>query len=404
MTEALARQTEAENERAIAEAGAQLKARTRFGITVLALFFVALSAELLARRIVAVPADEQPVQHRAENVVAVSKNPANLPKRPVGKTSLFLAGNSHTYTLPGLKRGDPLRSDPGVTLIDDLAKEVSEAHPPRANATYYRVSNPNFLPFEMLTHFSYLFHHGYVPDVAIVGFTFRNIARDTALRHDVHRVYHEPAFAEEIGRALKSPDIEADPRIILQVEAEVRQAAFEDREDQMRSDADRLDQRLMEKIGAHVTLIGQSAELRARIYRSFAYGLDSLFEKRTQSASYDVIDADLDFNLACEKALVRMLRQKNVATIYYLTPERTDLPPLISPEREEKETIAFATWAKDQGVAVIDARHVVPNEYWGFEHETPDRSHFTEPGHLLLAKFIAHQPEVEAKLARLDSP
>jgi hypothetical protein len=388
-----------------AERSRTLSARTLFWISVSTTVMCALGAEYSARAIIGTPAGgDRPGKKRAANVVAVPKTASKLPPHASGRRSLFLLGNSHTYALPGLKKGDPLREDPGVTLIDDLANELERDHPTRSAATYYRVSNPNFLPFEMLTHVGYLLHHGYVPDVAIIGFTFRNVARDTALRHDLRRAYANDDFASGLKRALKSPEVGADPRIIEAIDGELRRVAFEDRADAARSDADRLDERIMEELGPHVVLIGESAGLRVRIFRSFAYQLDALLQNRSSKPDYEVIESDLVFNIACERALLELLKSKGVSVVYYFTPERSDLPPLISPERERAEDERFAAWARSEGAVVIDAREVVPNQYWGWESDTPDRSHFTEPGHELLAAFIAHHPDAQLLLSRLDLP
>jgi hypothetical protein len=369
-----------------------------------------IGAELWARSLIGPPAGpERPLEQRARNVIAVPKSPTRLPPRAKGR-SLFLLGNSHTYALPGVKKGDPLRDDPGVTLIDQLASQIedqrmtwSSLHPGgRSPATYYRLSYPNFLPFEMLTHLGYLLSKGYEPSVAIIGFTFRNVARDTALRHDIHRAYADQEFASALKHALSSAEIGADARILESIDAEVRRAAFEDRADAARSDADRADERVMEKVGEHVVLIGESAGFRVRLFRLFAYQLDALLQGRSTKPDYEVIDNDLAFNVACERALLRLLKSKGVAVVYYLTPERTDLPPLISPEREQAETQKFAEWARSEGAVVIDARHIVPNQYWGYEHDTPDRSHFLEPGHALLAELLAHDADAQAAYAKLD--
>ncbi len=57
------------------------------------------------------------VVRRAANVVVLSKDPAAQCPHRSRVARLLLMGNSHTYALPGLLRGQSLRSDPGETLI-----------------------------------------------------------------------------------------------------------------------------------------------------------------------------------------------------------------------------------------------------------------------------------------------
>jgi hypothetical protein len=56
------------------------------------------------------------------------------------------------------------------------------------------------------------------------------------------------------------------------------------------------------------------------------------------------------------------------------------------------------------GVRTIDARGVVPNEFWGWVGDSPDRSHFTEPGHQRLADFVYGQLEAHNTWQALAAP
>ncbi|MBL8954857.1 MAG: hypothetical protein JNK82_29030, partial [Myxococcaceae bacterium] len=134
---------------------------------------------------------------RAANVVALSKDPMQLPPQRAGR-ALWLIGNSHTYALPGLKRGETLRNDPGVTLIDQLATELERRDPRRSAASFYRLADPNLLPTEMLVRAVWLLEQGHRPDVVVIGLTWRNVARDAALRHAVGRLCRDEAFVASL--------------------------------------------------------------------------------------------------------------------------------------------------------------------------------------------------------------
>jgi hypothetical protein len=94
---------------------------------------------------------------RPDNVTIVLKDPAKLPL-VVDEPTVWLFGNSHTYALPGLKQGDPLRTDAEGILIDELAASVAETYPD-LRAGFYLLAYPNFLPFEILSRVGHLLHN-----------------------------------------------------------------------------------------------------------------------------------------------------------------------------------------------------------------------------------------------------
>jgi hypothetical protein len=363
--------------------------------------FERISARLVAD--VAVP--DAPVgKIRAENVVALPKITKNLPPPRAG-ASVLLLGNSHTYALPGETKGDPLRPDPGVTLIDELARDVAELRPGRARANFYRLSYPNFLPVEMLVRTEHLLRAGYQPSVAVVGLTWRNIARDARLRHELQALVHDETFAKDLQAALVAPAVSADPPIRATLAAEANSTDYQDSA-QTVSGADRIDEAVTEWVGGHVTLTGRSADLRARIYRQIANGIDdALAHKQSAKASYsyDVIEPDLELNLAALRTLFRLLRSRGTQLVLYYAPERDDLPPLADPVRQMRTLESLSEYARTLGAIVIDARRVVPNDLWGWERETPDRSHFREPGHARLARLLAEEVEKRQGWRSLDS-
>jgi hypothetical protein len=331
--------------------------------------------------------------HAAINVTVLSKEPSNLPATYESKASVLLIGNSHTYALPGLRNGEPLRPIEGRTLTYDVAELVSAHYPSRKEQVqFYRLSYPNFLPFEMLTRVGHLLYSHRKPSIVVVGLTWRNIARDTETRYQIAQAYRDGAFATAFKKMLTATDVEADPAVSEAIEREERAAAFEAATERTRSYADRLDGAFASWAGARISLIGQSSELRARLYRQVNYGIASLvLNKGKQAPSYDVIAADLDFNVKCLRAMLRLLKANHISAICYFAPERSDLPPMIDVEQQAREMGALKEFAEHLGFVVVDAKNVVPNQYWGWDRNTPDRSHFTEPGHQLLAKFLVEE-------------
>ncbi|MDY7092250.1 MAG: hypothetical protein SX243_04675 [Acidobacteriota bacterium] len=325
---------------------------------------------------------------RSAAVRELPREPASLPPAPRAPTVLLM-GNSHTYTLPGLERGEPLRPDPGATLIDELHRRLPEAGD---EAVFLRLSYPNFLPFEMLLRYGQLSLEGYRPRVVVLGLTWRNLARDRQPRHQIRRVLEDPERAHQLARRLHQAPIEAPEPVLAMLDEQRRRQAYEEQQDRQRSAADRMDARLTEILGEEVALIGRSPDLRARLYRELAYGIEHWLVPQEESAfSYPVIDADLELNLACLRTLLRWLDADGARVLLYRAPQRSDLPPLVDPRRLDQELSRIEDFAHSLGFVTVDATAVVPNEFWGWDRSTPDRSHFTEPGHSRLAQTLVDE-------------
>jgi hypothetical protein len=320
---------------------------------------------------------------RPPSIVVLPKAPGSLPDPRSGR-SVLLIGNSHTFALPGLAKGEPLRPDPGVTLIDRLAAEVRARHP-GADPTFYRLAYPNFLPFEMLVRVGQMLERGYRPDVVVVGLTWRNIARDSLPRHQIRTTFDDERFGPALIDRLGPGHAEVRARI----DAEIAEAARRREEERTRSSADRIDRRLTRSLGRHSALIGSSRALRMRLYRAINVVISDVFvPARREGTQYDSVAEDLRFNRDCLVALLSMLHGSGARVILYRAPERSDFAPLIDTAGRAEVEALLAAEADQRGFAFIDARRVVPDELWGWAYETPDQSHFVEKGHELLGAFI----------------
>jgi hypothetical protein len=241
------------------------------------------------------------------------------------------------------------------------------------------------LPYEMLVRVADLLDHGYTPRVAVLGLTWRNLVRDTQLRWEVRDALRDHAFAATLPGELGA--VGAAPAILDALAADRRLVAEDEARD--RSYADRGDELLFHTIAPRVFLVGMASYLRADVQRALAEWLaDHLATARSTGFDYDIAPSDLAFNLACLRALVALLHARGVTVLAYLAPERSDVSPLVDPRDEESTIRALAT---ETGIELADARHVVPDELWGWERDSPDRSHFTEPGHSRLARFLADE-------------
>jgi hypothetical protein len=378
--------------------------RTQPIVVVITAALVLLAAEWGSSRLVSEPPVEvAPEIKRPDNVTIVLKDPAKLP--PVAdEPSVWLFGNSHTYALPGLKQGDPLRTDADGILIDELAARVAQNYP-NLRAGFYLLSYPNFLPFEILTRVGHLLHNGQRPTIVFLGLTWRNIARDSRLRHEIYRAYRDKEFVEDFEAMLADPKIHADSEILEEVRAQRTQVEHEEQLERLRSDSDRLDEMLTAWVSERSTLMGKSAELRAHIYRTMTDRVQRMWDDRQSvKYSYDLVEHDYRFNVECLRAAVRLLRQQGATVFCYYAPERDDLPPLMDPERQNEFIDDFNREAEQLGITVLDARRIVPNEYWGWVDESPDRSHFTEPGHQRLSQFLLEEAARHSAWKELSRP
>jgi hypothetical protein len=362
---------------------------------------VILTAETVGRSIL-MPENADGIK-RPDAIRILSKDPSSLPAGLSEKRSVLLVGNSHTYALPGLRKGDPLRPDPGETLIDRLASGVSDRIGPQIppDVVFDRLSYPNFLPFEMITRIAHLHLLGYRPRVVVLGITWRNLARDRDLRYEIHGIYRDADTTRGILDLIRAPHVSASPSLLEAIRRERTLAEAELERERTASMADKYDRSFTSWVGHYVVQVGRSEDLRARIYRSTVNVVQQRLG-RTSSNTYDLIESDLAFNLECLKSLLRLLSGAGATGVLYWAPERSDLPPMMSPERQSEVYRTIETWGREEGFVVVDARGAVPNESWGWERETPDRSHFTEPGHELLAKTVIQNTPLSVWRALLE--
>jgi hypothetical protein len=373
-------------------------------VIVTALAVLAVAEWASSRAVTVAPADADPATQRPENLLIVLKDPAKLPA-PKGRPSLWIMGNSHTYALPGMQRGDELRTDEHGILLDELAARAEEKAVSPGQVDFYLLAYPNFLPFEMLTRVGHLIYRGHRPSVVFIGLTWRNIARDSQLRHEIYRAYRDGAFAAAMEAMLAESDIKADPQVIEQIHAQRARAERDEQVERLRSDSDRVDDLLTGWASSNLTLMGKSPELRAQLFRALTDRVQRLWDDRTTvKYSYDLVEHDFEFNLECLRAMIRLLRHNGATVICYYAPERSDLPPLMDPEKQNAFITQFDDEARELGVTVLDARPVVPNEYWGWVGDSPDRSHFTEPGHQRLARVLWEAAERQSVPRELTRP
>jgi hypothetical protein len=368
------------------------------GATFITLSVAALTVLLLElavrREVVPAPAAEggKPEAAQAGRFVDLPYDPLT-PVAPIeGRPQVLVLGNSHLYSLPSPTPGHAMRVAQRGILPDLIGAELSERR--RDSPQVYLLAYPNFVPYEMFTRWVGLRQSGFRPDTVVLGLTWRNVARDSALRQQIYQAYRDPTFGTAMKESLaRLPAAEAD-MLRPAVENELRRAEFDAQVERMKSHADRLDERLHSQAKRYSALVGESEEIRSRLFRLLNSRVQKLWaERKTAEFQYDLIEEDYRLNLPCLQALLLELRGVGTQIVLYYAPERGDLPPVMNPARQAEFVQMFDAWCRTQGVLVVDARKVVPNEYWGYDFDSADRSHFTEEGHRRLTRFLIDEVE-----------
>lgn len=348
-------------------------------------------AEAFARSVTdPLTVSERP-RSRAPNVDEFSKSPEIAPAH-TGAAEVWLLGNSHTYALPGRRRGDPLLDDPGVTLIDRVAAETAAVTPAGRDARYLRLSYPNFLPVEMLIRVAHALEHGPAPRVVIVGVSYRNVAKDTAVREEIRSTLRDAVFARRMRSILVQPSVGASPALLALIDSETLRAQHQSEADGARAHADAWDEDIMEFLRLHLRLVGRNTQLRGYVRRRISYAIDSLAEQTGNTVRREpIVEADRAVNLSALHALVRILRARGTEVLAYGVPQRTDAEPIVDTSEEAATFERLRADFEEVGGHYVDMSGVVPNRYWGWEGDTVDRSHFAQEGHALLGRALVRE-------------
>ena len=365
------------------------RSHLKLALMLISLVAVVLVGEGAARRYLAVGTGKK--FERVPGVEFIPKDVESLPKPTTNPAQFLLVGNSHTYTLPGRKRGDDWRLLDGPVLPDDVATDLRQVHPEIA-AQHYLLSYPNFLPYEMLVRVTHLLHRGYRPRAVIVGITFRNVARDSKLREQIRGLLKDEKYAVSLHSLLSQSGIQTPDSIKAAIRADLQKFEKVVEEERTPSIADPWDHEITEKTGQHVLLLGRNADLRSKLTWDYSVPFQSwITGGRNDETTYGVVKEDYQFNIECLTVLLRILRQDGIRVACYFAPEHPTLPFFLDPKPEERFIAKMHALGEELSIPMLDARALVPEEDWGWANFGRDGSHFHEPGHEKLAKFLVEE-------------
>jgi hypothetical protein len=330
-------------------------------------------------------AKEKQVERQDKAVLVEFKRVAPGPVQP--DPVVLLMGNSHTYAVPGMDPSASMQVDQEDIFIKGVEERFRQ-EPSHRKVQFHLIARPNFLPLEMLIRAERMYLDGEAPRVVILGLTWRNIARDSQVRSELQSLFRDPTFAEQVEESLHSLPNLASQDILAALDSEQRRARVKEERDRQKSDCDRFDEVLYDRIGPHLPLLGRGTDVRTQLYR-LMFGLQDSWARRERSKyAYDLIETDYALNRDCLWALLELFHQHGAQVVCYLAPERHDLQPLVDPAQEVPfDEMLRAHLAAIDGL-LLDARQIVPDEWWGWENGTPDRSHFSTSGHALMAEFL----------------
>ncbi len=345
--------------------------------------------------------NEHPVKrHDASALIEFSHiQPGPLQPGPV----ILLMGNSHTYAMPGMDPSSTMQIDCDDIFIKRVADRIRQGSI-RPVAQFHLIARPNLLPFEMLIRAERMYLDGEAPRLVILGLTWRNIARDSQVRNELQELFRDPTFAEETERLLRSLPNPPSREIFAALASEQRRARVKQERNRQKSDGDQFDEFLYDRLGQHLALLGRSADLRSRAYRML-FGLqDAWASRKGIKYTYDLIDSDYAFNRQCLWALLDLFHEHGARVVCYLAPERHDLQPLVDPTQEGQFDELLRKKLAEMDGALLDARQVIPDNCWGWENGSPDRSHFSSAGHNLMAEYLYSELSQRGIWPRLTKP
>jgi hypothetical protein len=257
---------------------------------------------------------------------------------------------------------------------------------------------------EMLIRAVRMYLDGESPRLAIVGVTWRNIARDVQVRSELQDLFRDPTFAERMELLQQSLPNRPAQDVLAALASEQRRARVKEERNRQKSDGDRLDELLHDRLAQQLTLLGRGGDVRTRAYR-LLFGLQDAWARREGAAyAYDLIENDYVFNRNCLWALLDLLHWRGATVVCYLAPERHDLQPLVDPAQEGQFDDLLRTKLAGMGGVLLDARRIVPDQWWGWENGSPDRSHFSTTGHDLMAEFLFKELAQRGIWQRLVEP
>jgi hypothetical protein len=245
----------------------------------------------------------------------------------------------------------------------------------------------------------YIRRHG-PPKAAIVGLIWDSLASDYYFRASCKQLLEDADFSTEL--LLDVEKLGGGGVLANALAAQIRAAASDHDQKKSLPIGERLDSAVTEWVAPRVPLLA-NLSLQAALRHDTFERLMRFLSHGGATNVREVTRAKLDFNLQAMLLMADYLRSKGITLLTYRVPERTDVLGVTSRTEEEAVMGALSRDLEARGAVVLDLRHVVPNEFWGWAGDSPDRAHFMPPGHRLLAEALLREGRARGAFRELEA-
>jgi hypothetical protein len=326
------------------------------------------------------------------------------------RPSLIVLGDSHQlfFSVPKRNSIDGVKRQGGDMILDELARHLDREHAAHAH-TYARFATPGFKQFEQLAQLGLLLARGtYNPKVVVLSTRWEMFISATMLHDelDASPMLRFPEAARAWRAELERAPVTASPDVLMAARELLAPPAPP-------LTADIVDDRVGKWLAQHSLL-----ERNRRLQWFFTYEYQKV-EAPVQQALFGDIEqmgpqvsplvADVrlrDFNIDSTRALMRMLRARNVRLLCYLAPHNPDAPRHDLHEWSADVTRRVREAALEEGCPMLDLSHAIPGgpEYWGFSGGERDPVHMRPRGIAETARILFEEGERLGIWSALDTP
>jgi hypothetical protein len=324
--------------------------------------------------------------------------------------ALVMLGDSHQLFFSVTQRNsiEGVKRKGGDMILDELARHLDRQHGAHAH-TYARFAAVGFKPFEQLAKLGLLLARGtYAPKVVVLSTRWEMFISATMLHNEIDAspMQRFPDAARAWLAELESPAVAASPAVLMAAHELLAPPAPP-------LTADIIDDRAGKWLAQHKLL-----ERNRRLQWFFTYQYQKL-EAPVQQALFGDIeqmgpqnsplipDARLrDFGVDSTRALIRLLRARNVKVLCYLAPHNPAGPFSDLQSWAPDVTRRVREAAVEEGCPILDLSNAVPGgpEYWGFAGGDRDPVHMRPRGIAETARVLYEEGERLGVWSALDSP
>ena len=329
----------------------------------------------------------------ASNVFRMSGEALTRPVPVRGRPTVLVMGSSQLYCVPADRRGEVGLEDSAGSTVDALASTWGDER-----VVWERYALPILLPSEIIALAGRRVTNGDPPALVIVEINWDAIAHYRHFR--MGDLIADPSFeAALLARLRRSGAHSSIIESLHNYAEDARRAPHSSPRV-----VDRGEQIVAEFVRTHGLSILGNLQIQEGLQRGLFEPIFALLGRGSRLTAYELVPQNLEFNLQALRALARLLQAEHIPLLAYRVPERTSLPP---PTERDGAPEALANLTRDlekSGAVVLDLHAIMPERFWGWRGQVPDRYHFSVPGHARLAEALVAQGTPLGAFRRLSGP